>query len=120
MELDDSTNKPSNNYWPVIIWWLFILVGLILKLTKTTSSFLLVVGFAGLSTLMVDYVILHKSKSIFFLISFLVCLAFFVVLLIGAFFNGGYPINLKGVVIFSLVAVPGISWRIYRFRRKLP
>ena len=118
MQLDEAEKKSRNNYWPVVIWWVFTAMGIVLKVTNITSSFLLVVGFAGLTTLLVDYVVLQKSKSPFFLLSLLLCLAFVILLLFGAFFNNGYPINIKGVIIYLVVAVPGTLWRIYRFNRK--
>jgi phosphatidylserine synthase len=118
MIIDNDEASYKNNYWPVILWWIFTVLGITLKITHISSSVVLVIGFAGLAVLSTDYVILRKSRSVFFLITLLLCIAFLIMLIIGAFLNQGYPINYKGVIVYGVVFLPGIIWRTIEQRRK--
>ena len=90
---------------PVWIWLTILLMVFIVKLFHLLSSVFIVIGFAGLSAfLLVDFrTSFEQHRLAVFLLS--CCLFFFILLFTGAFFNGGYPINYKGCVVYLLTFI---------------
>lgn len=87
----------------VVLWTALIIVGLVLKLTHLMSPALIVVGFAGLTAHSLHELFIAKDSSNRIMWVTAGCGIFLIVLLYGAMFNGGYPINLIGVMAYVIV-----------------
>jgi len=103
--LDDNKEKVYRfRYWPIVTWSLLILIGVFFRLMFWPgASIFIIAGSAGLSAWVVTDAIFLPGKNVLIYMLCILCGCWFLLLIWGNLYNGGYPYNWRGVAVFLIV-----------------
>lgn len=122
--LDEITpSQPNYNSFKsrvVFIWAGVLFFGLIFKLMHWPGSgVLILLSTGGLTAYAISGMISHKGKDQLNSVIFILACIWILILLWGAVFNGGYPYNFFGLMLFlSVTAVLVLVYEISKYVRK--
>ena len=87
---------------PIFLWSSIIIIGLVVKLLHLLSSAFIIIGFAGLNAYILIEIFFKRKKTVLNYTLLSLGFLFLTILLLGACFNNGYPINSFGVIIYII------------------
>jgi hypothetical protein len=102
--LVDEKHKTIFKIRPVIIWLVFLTIGLLFRILYWPGAgILILVSTAGLQAYCLNGFIKSKERNILNTILSILGLIWFVVMLGGIVFNNGHPYNIYGLGVYSVV-----------------
>jgi hypothetical protein len=103
-ELDSSRRFKE---YPLWIWFGFFLIGVLFKIQHWPfANLLMIASFAGISGYLLANIFSKRRKNIMIYVFSILSGGWFMFILYGALFRGGYPYNFSGVrVLIFLIVV---------------